>query len=74
MKAGAKGGVLDALVDCSLERAIHAGNVELVKLLITHRRCLDEVGVETGKRPLELARERGHTIIANLLKKAGAHE
>ncbi len=48
--------------------------VEVVRLLIAGGADVDLVTQRDGRRPLALARARGHPAIAQLLVEAGAHE
>lgn len=73
-KAGAKGTIQEAMADCTLERAAYRHSPAIVRLLIKAGADVNEVGRESGKRPIELAREKGDTEIVQLLKMAGAKD
>jgi hypothetical protein len=73
-KSGAKGTLQEAMADCSLERAAYRNSPAIVKLLIKAGADVNAAGEETGKRPIEIAREKGHTAVLEILKRAGAKE
>lgn len=70
-KAGAKGGIKEAVKGLSLEKSVYRGSLTVVKLLLQAGVDVNTRGHE-GKTPLEWARIQGHAEIEKLLKEAGA--
>jgi len=72
-KAGAKGTLKDALVDCSVEKAAFRNDIPVLKLLIKAGADLNARGYQC-KTSIELAREAGNAEVVEILRRAGANE
>jgi len=71
-KFGAKATLREAVAGSTVERAVWYDLRVTMKLLIQSGADVNTPGRESGKRPLDLAKEKRHLEIISMLEKAGA--